>query len=73
MPMMARAGQAIIFSSQLQFIHALLGLGLLVIRAKLCPREGKAQDQRHASSSRGNELQKQSANVLGLCKVGRCY
>ena len=73
MPLMARLGQVIIFFSQLQSIHALFGLGLLVIHAKLRPWEAKAQDQRKASSSRGNELRKESANVLGLCKVGHCY
>ena len=56
MPLMARLGQVIIFFSQLQSIHALFGLGLLVIHAKLRPWEAKAQDQRKASSSRGNEL-----------------
>ena len=73
MPLMARLGQFIIFFSQLQSVHALFGLGLLVIHTKLRPWEAKAQDQRKASSSRGNELRKELANVLGLCKVGHCY
>jgi hypothetical protein len=73
MPLMARPGQVIIFFSQLQFVHGLFGLGLLVIHTKLRPWEAKAQDQRKASSSRGNELRKQSANVLRLCKGGRRY
>ena len=73
MPLMARLGQVIIFFSQLQSVHALFGLSLFVIHAKLRPWEAKAQDQRKASSSRGNELRKESANVLGLCKVGHCY
>lgn len=73
MPLMAPLGQVIIFFSQLQSVHAPFGLGLLVIHAKLRPWEAKAQDQRKASSSRGNELRKQSANVLGHCKMGHCY
>ena len=56
MPLMARLGQVIIFFSQLQSVHALFGLSLFVIHAKLRPWEAKAQDQRKAGSSRGNEL-----------------
>lgn len=66
MPMITTPGQVIIFFIQLQFDHALLGLGLLVIRTKIRPWEAKAEDQCNTSCSRENELQNQSAKVLRL-------